>query len=372
MSIVGETSVSYKCPHCGAPLSFLPGHDKVTCEYCGTEYDAASIEEMFAREQDAARRAAEAKEADFKAAEAGSAWSTEECAAMTMQTCSSCGAELVSDGNTMATECAYCGSPNMMPAKFDGMMKPDFIIPYKKTKKDAQAALQEFYKGKYLLPDGFAGGNRMKDIQAMYVPFWLFDADVFSRANFRAENDVRHETETEIITETSVYQCERAGSMHFARIPVDGSERMDDAYMDSIEPFDYGELIPFSAAYLTGHLADKYDVDAEASIPRADARMRATAIDALQKTVKGYDRCSVDGEPSFLRERAEISYAMMPVWILTTRYEDKPYTFMMNGQTGKFVGSLPIDKRKSWIYPAIALTAFWPVFYFIVQYLMTS
>lgn len=151
MSIVGETSVSYKCPHCGAPLSFLPGHDKVTCEYCGTEYDAASIEEMFAREQDAARRAAEAKEADFKAAEAGSAWSPEECAAMTMQTCSSCGAELVSDGNTMATECAYCGSPNMMPAKFDGMMKPDFIIPYKKTKKDAQAALQEFYKGKYLL-----------------------------------------------------------------------------------------------------------------------------------------------------------------------------------------------------------------------------
>ena len=122
MSIVGETSVSYKCPHCGAPLSFLPGHDKVTCEYCGTEYDAASIEEMFAREQDAARRAAEAKEADFKAAEAGSAWSTEECAAMTMQTCSSCGAELVSDGNTMATECAYCGSPNMMPARIDGMM----------------------------------------------------------------------------------------------------------------------------------------------------------------------------------------------------------------------------------------------------------
>ena len=251
-------------------------------------------------------------------------------------------------------------------------MKPDFILPFKKTKKEAQEALQAFYKGKYLLPDGFAGANRTKDIQAMYVPFWLFDADVFARANFRAENDVRRETADEIITETSVYQCERAGSMHFVRIPVDGSERMDDAYMDSIEPFDYAELMPFSAAYFTGHLADKYDVDAEASIPRADARMRATAVDALQKTVKGYDRCSIEGDPSFLRESAAISYAMLPVWILTTRYEGKPYTFMMNGQTGKFVGSLPIDKRKSWLYPAIALAVFWPVLYFIVQYFMTT
>ena len=369
---MAESSVSYKCPKCGAPISFQPGRDTVSCEYCGTEFEIAAIEAMFARDQEAARRAAETKEAEFDTAAAGGEWSPEESSAMAMQTCSSCGAELVSDGNTMATECAYCGSPNMMPAKFEGMVKPDFILPFKKTKKEAQEALQSFYKGKYLLPDGFAGANRTKDIQAMYVPFWLFDADVFARANFRAENDVRRETADEIITETSVYQCERAGSMHFARIPVDGSERMDDAYMDSIEPFDYAELVPFSSAYLTGHLADKYDVDAEASIPRADDRMRSTAIDTLQKTVKGYDRCSLTGDPSFLRESAAISYAMMPVWILTTRYEGKPYTFMMNGQTGKFVGSLPIDKRKSWLYPAIALAVFWPVLYFIVQYFMTT
>ena len=146
----------------------------------------------------------------------------------------------------------------------------------------------------------------------MYVPFWLFDADVFARANFRAENDVRRETADEIITETSVYQCERAGSMHFVRIPVDGSERMDDAYMDSIEPFDYAELMPFSAAYLTGHLADKYDVDAEANIPRADARMRATAVDALQKTVKVTTFCSIEGDRPSCAKTPAISTRCCP------------------------------------------------------------
>ena len=45
---MADTSVSYKCPNCSAPLSFLPGHDKVTCEYCGTEFEVKTIEEMKA------------------------------------------------------------------------------------------------------------------------------------------------------------------------------------------------------------------------------------------------------------------------------------------------------------------------------------
>ena len=132
---MAESSVSYKCPKCGAPLSFQPGRDTVSCEYCGTEFEIAAIEAMFAREQEAARRAAETREAEFDTAAAGGEWSPEESGAMVMQTCSACGAELVSDGNTMATECAYCGSPNMMPAKFEGMVKPDFILPFKEDEE---------------------------------------------------------------------------------------------------------------------------------------------------------------------------------------------------------------------------------------------
>jgi hypothetical protein len=51
---------------------------------------------------------------------------------------------------------------------------------------------------------------------------------------------------------------------------VDGSKKMPDAHTDAIEPFDYSQLKPFSTAYLPGHLADKYDVDAHAGIQRAD------------------------------------------------------------------------------------------------------
>ena len=372
---MADTSVSYKCPNCGAPLSFLPGHDHVTCEYCSAQLDIAAVEALFQRAQERAVRAAEAQESRWQTEEAGGEWDAADAAMMRIQTCSSCGAELVSDGNTMATECAYCGSPNMMPRQFDGMLRPDFVIPFKKTKQDAIAALKEFYGDglrKYILPSAFTSENRIKEIQSMYVPFWLFDSKVRASATFRAENDRVTETADEIITETSHYTCERSGSMAFERIPVDGSERMDDQYMESIEPFDYSALVPFSAAYFTGHLADKYDVDAEQSVPRADKRVHESAVGVLEDTVTGYDRCALDGEASVIKEDGTVSYAMAPVWILTTKYHEKPYTFMMNGQTGKVVGSVPIDKAKVMLYSVISAVLSIPVFYYLAKYLLSD
>ena len=34
------------------------------------------------------------------------------------------------------------------------------------------------------------------------------------------------------------------------------------------------------------------------------------------------------------------------VWMLHTKWQGKDYLFAMNGQTGKLVGDLPVDKRK--------------------------
>ena len=372
---MADTSVSYKCPNCGAPLTFIPGHDHVTCEYCNTELDVATVESLFQKAQEKAALAAEAKEAKWKTDGAGGEWDSVEAEAMKIQTCSSCGAELVSDGNTMATECAYCGSPNMIPSQFGGMLRPDFVIPFKKTKQDAIAALKEFYSvglRKYILPSTFTAENRIKEIQSMYVPFWLFDSRIRASATFHAENARVTETSTEIITETSHYSCERSGTMNFERIPVDGSERMDDKYMESIEPFDYTELVPFSAAYFTGHVADKYDVDAEASVPRADKRVNESAVSVLESTVTGYSSCSIDGEASVIKEDGTVSYAMAPVWILTTKYSGKPYTFMMNGQTGKVVGSVPIDKTKVLLYSIIPALVSIPIFYFIAKFVLSD
>ena len=373
-----DTSVSYKCPKCGAPLTFLPGHNHVTCAFCDAKISIAEMDALYAQKEEQAAQAAEKaeeKEAQWNTKNAGSAWDGAETANMMIQTCSSCGAELVSDGNTMATECAYCGSPNMIPSQFGGMLRPDYVIPFQKTKQDAIAALKEFYSEglrKYILPTAFTSENRIKEIQSMYVPFWLFDAHISADANYLAERSSSRDTENETVTETSHYRCERSGEMTFHGIPVDASVRMDDSFMDSIEPFDYSELVPFSAAYFTGHIADKYDVDAEASVPRADKRVHESAVGVLEGTVTGYDRCSLDGEASVIKEDGTVSYAMAPVWILTTKYHEKPYTFMMNGQTGKVVGSVPIDRAKVLLYSIIPALVSIPVFYYLAKFVLSD
>ena len=366
---MANTSVSYKCPNCSAPLSFLPGHDKVTCEYCGAELEVSAVEDLFRSKQELAVKAQEAKEATWNTDAAGENWSEEEAAALKAFTCSSCGAEIVCDENTMATECVYCGNPTMIPKRFDGMLKPNYVIPFKKTKEDAVNALKKFYEGKKLLPDAFTANNRVESIQPMYVPFWLFDSEIEAHASFRAEKINVRETGSEVIKEIRVFNCERGGTMKFQRIPADGSKKMDDTYMESIEPFNYSDLVPFSAAYLTGYLADKYDVDADASAPRADKRVEQSALEVLQSTIKGYDTCSEESH-AVIKNNGEVIYAMVPVWILTTRYNDKPYTFMMNGQTGKVVGSLPYDSKKAFLYPAVCSLILMPIIYFIAKFFM--
>ena len=363
---MADTSVSYKCPNCGAPLTFQPGKKTVTCEYCGTEFEIAAIEEMFRAKEQLAARAQEAREAKWDTENAGDEWTDEEAAALKAFTCSSCGAEIVCDENTMATECVYCGNPTMIPKRFDGALKPDLIIPFKKTKEDAVNALKEFYKGRWLLPSNFTANNRVEAIQPMYVPFWLFDSKVDAQAEFRAAKIRIYDTPDAVVTEKSVYSCQRAGKMQFMKIPADGSKKMNDEFMDSIEPFDYNELVDFSTAYLTGYLADKYDVSADDCTERVNIRMENSAVAVLQNTVEGYDECTVE-DKAVVKDIGKVLYAMVPVWILTTRYNDKPYTFMMNGQTGKVVGSLPYDSGKAFKYPALAALVSMPIFYFIAS-----
>ena len=204
----------------------------------------------------------------------------------------------------------------------------------------------------------------------MYVPFWLFDANIDAQGMYKASRSTVVTTEDEVITTTAYYNCERAGTMKFERIPVDGSEKMDDTFMESIEPFDYSEMVPFSSAYFTGYLADKYDVDAEAAVGRADERVNTSAKMCLAGTVEGFDGVEPVDDCTVVKNESGVHYAMVPVWILTTRYNNEPYTFMMNGQTGKVVGSLPIDygKLRNYSLMAFAICAViaFAILYFVL------
>ena len=335
----------YKCPCCGGFIEFDSSVQKMKCPFCDSEFE---METLAAYDKDLKNE----KEDDMNWDKTPSSeWGEGEADGLSVYVCNSCGGEIVCDDTTAASFCPYCNNPVVMRGKLSGALRPDLVIPFKKDKDSAIAALKKHYKGKRLLPKVFKDENHIKEIKGVYVPFWLFDTEVnanirYKATRVRAWSDARYN-----YTETSFFAVNRGGSVAFDNVPVDGSSKMDDALMESIEPFDLEEAVDFQTAYLSGYLADKYDIDAKKSIVRANERIKKSTEDAFRDTVRGYASVTPEStQVSFANGKAK--YALFPVWILNTKWKDKTYTFAMNGQTGKIVGDLPADKslsRKMWL-----------------------
>ena len=179
----------------------------------------------------------------------------------------------------------------------------------------------------------------------MYVPFWIFDGGVDATARYRATR-IHHWADSKYsYTRTDHFLLQRGGNLQCRGVPVDGSRNMDNTWMEAIEPYDYSQAVPFDMAYLSGFLADKYDVSSQECQPIANARIRATAEARLADTTPGFATI-VPEHKSVQVHGGQVQYMLLPVWVLHSAYQGKRYTFMMNGQTGKLVGELPISKSR--------------------------
>lgn len=340
--------LSYKCPCCSAGLGFSSDRQKMHCDSCGNDFDI----EILRQFDEAVNASKEGETLEWEQYHAGSGrgdWEQDEAERMSMYSCPSCGAQIVADENTAATHCVYCGNPTLLASRLSGMFKPDYVIPFKVGKQAAEAALKKFCKRKPLLPKFFLEDSHIEDISGVYVPFWLFDCDTHAGISYNATRVTSWRQGNYQYTKTSHYLIDREGDICFDGVPVDGSSKMDDAYMEAIEPFDYREAVDFQTAYLSGYLADKYDVDAEQSKPRANNRITASTEAKFRQTVVGYSSVTPRSKNISIKS-GRIRYTLLPVWMLNTRYKDKVYTFAMNGQTGRFVGELPVSRGRYWAW----------------------
>jgi DNA-directed RNA polymerase subunit RPC12/RpoP len=323
--------LEYKCPACGGTLAFDADTRKMKCPYCDSEFDvdkAKAIQPVSI--------ALEEKP-------------TGELRDVTSFSCPSCGGEIIGDANFAATHCPFCGNTAIISSRLAGVLRPDLVIPFAINKEAAKEALKDFYKGKILMPDMFMSENRIEDITGLYVPFWLFDCEAGGSVEYSATRVSMWQDRRFRYIKTDHYRIFRDGNVSFSRVPVDGSKKMADDYMEAIEPFDYSGMTDFDTPYLAGYGADKYDVSADESVPRVHERLKNTLLDLFAQTVSGYATVAPARENlRFSHHRAK--YALLPVWVLNTVYRGETWMFAMNGQTGKFVGKLPMSWGKFWAW----------------------
>lgn len=377
---MAETT-NYQCPNCNGRLHYNGAIGKLQCEFCESTFTNEEVEALYGQKQAAADAKAagdrEVKVAEETGAAAGKAstaaastteatrvkakhvstgdpiqdylaaakWDDSDIDNIRGYNCPSCGAQLMVDQVTAVTSCPYCGNNTVVPGQLSDVLKPDLVIPFKLDKNAAVAALKSYYHGKPLLPDSFTANNHIQEVQGVYVPFWLYSGVGTSDAVLNGRNVRTWSDKHNMYTETDHFRLYRTGSMNFERVPVDGSTKMPDAHMDAIEPYDYSELVPFSMSYMPGYLAERYDLDVRQCDQRARSRVENTCVEEVLATAGGYmevDVARADAEVQW----TNVAYALLPVWMLHTRWNGTDYLFAMNGQTGKLIGDLPVDQGK--------------------------
>lgn len=320
-----------KCPNCNAALEYNATLDKMQCRYCGGVYEVGMYE---AGEPDMAAKP-EVSEGHKEREEQEAIPHDAETMSCKIYSCTACGAELMVNDVEVSTFCAYCGQPTIVFSRVSGELRPKYIVPFRISKEEAMGKIRDRVENSRFVPDEIKNYS-VENVRGIYIPYCLYHADYYDDQMWKNEPAEKG------IYSTKIYK--REAKYTFKNFPVAMSLRLDSILTDRLEPFDLKGKKPFTPEYLSGFYADKYDMTGEQINESADKKMKTLFDRAVKETLDDAGADLKYSNPQ--KEVHSADYALLPAWFLTFRYENKPYTFVVNGQTGKIVGALPLQKSK--------------------------
>ena len=373
-----------KCPNCGGTVRFVPEKGKIICEFCDSEFDIKP-EAANPSASSGASGTSTSSVSNTEYIGAGENYISgfdfrqfydgvpkDDANSLPIYYCKSCGAEVIAAAEEASLTCPYCTNKIVLSDKVSGSMRPNGIIPFKIAKADLKKHLDEFYKDKKLLPKNFFSESKMETVTGIYVPFWIFSGGIGGRFNYNCTKVKSYISGDYRVTETDYYEVIRDGGVTFSDIPLDASEKISDDLMDSILPYDFSEVKDFNYQYLAGFAADRFDVPGKSLQTRAQKRMEDTTKNLASTKVKSqYTSAKLLG-CNLSATNVNVRYILLPVYTFSIKVGKRTYSFAVNGQTGKVVGELPIDKKVSALYtlkkasiPAAVVALYYILSYFI-------
>lgn len=326
-------SLAYKCPNCSADLKFDAATQSFSCEFCSSSFTKAEMDEI-AKQQEAlasAERPEEEVKTDEEFAEHTSVYS-----------CDSCGATIMADDNTAATFCYYCHNPVILRGRVSGEYRPSYVLPFQIDRDQAVGHFKEWCRKHKFLPGDFLSASQQEKITGLYVPFWVTDCNLNAEMDALGKKVRSWTSGSYHYTETREFALTRKAKVVLRGLPADGASHIDDDLMEAVEPFDYQQVVPFAMQYLSGFLAERYDMNMAAMFPRIQKRAVQASDTLLRSSMKGYTSVSVTRSDIKVMS-TNWDYMLLPVWFMTYKYRGKVYEFALNGQTAKFVGEPPVS-----------------------------
>ncbi len=327
-------TVTLKCPGCGGELIWNAEEALFYCSWCGSDYTESETSE-FADPFGEERRGNAGTDGDGR-------YSGD----TDYYVCSSCGAEIICGPNTAASFCCYCHNPVALKGRLEGDYRPDMIIPFQVSRRQAEAIFRAQCIKRYFLPGDFLSDSTLDKMTGLYVPFWLCDCDTDAYIIADATEVVQKISKKKSVHIVRTFKVDRAAKFKYMGIPADSSARISDELMDAIEPYDYRFFREFEKMFLSGYFCEKYDVDKKQVFPRVKKRVEEGAIEMLLSEFRQFDTVKIKSRKARIYN-SRWRYVLLPVWFMTYTHHGRKYSFAMNGQTGKFAGEFPISFFKT-------------------------
>lgn len=315
----------YKCPSCGAPMHYDINNESVTCRFCLNKYDQEYFQSHFEDEIDE-------KLSDFDWVDRTKyVWEPYETDKLEKFVCSSCGGKIITKSFYASAKCPYCKHYVIISSDLDGDIRPDKVIPFKVTKKEFWDKYTSYISGVKKAPKEFYNKSVQKNIVGYYVPVWRYSC---------------------------TYKPEESYVLNLKDYPILANDAdVKEKVFYSLMPFEFSDAEDFTESCLAGFCASRYIIGAENAMKMVDYVLKKMYNDETNPQPKKEEKPLDTGNriDKLLKNRLnkyvqnrELSYYLVPVWLLKIIYKNEELYYAMNGQTGQmYADRIPKRIKKS-------------------------
>jgi len=330
----------FPCGGCGARLEFTPGTTVLTCPYCG-----------FQQQTEAPQRAVREHSYDQLVALPRKPVAT---LAAHVYVCHRCGAQTQS--NAISESCQFCAAPMVVDTAALEQIIPEAVLPFEVDRNGVRTSLKSWVNSRWFAPSGLKKVSEAESVKGTYLPHWTYDSRTRSdyvgqRGEYYWETetytvtvDGKSETRTRQVRKTRWYPASGRVQRDFDDVLVPGTHQVSPANLDALAPWPLERAAPYQQDFLAGYQTLRYDVEPEAGLTDAKARMAKVIEKDCEADIGGDEQRVLSVQTQY----ADIMFKLMllPVWIACYIYAGKTYQIMVNGRTGKVVGERPYSKIK--------------------------
>jgi DNA-directed RNA polymerase subunit RPC12/RpoP len=345
---VAEGVRQFPCSRCGAKVEFAPGTDELQCPYCGHRTAIRAT-------------GAPIREHDFRSAISDQRGDAELEDVDSVQ-CGSCAALVEPPPAAEAFPCPYCGSSIVATARSQRLIKPQALLPFSIARDRATELFRKWIRRLWFAPNALKKLARLEGrLQGLYTPYWTFDAStVTSYTGQRGDNYTVTRTRTVVRNGRPVTERYEAVEIRWRRVSGVVSRNFDDVLVvgstslprdlaEELEPWDVGNLVPYADGYLSGFIAERYQVGLEQGWVRAGERMEEVIRTDVKRDIGG-DHQRINSLDT-VHDQVTYKHVLLPMWICSYRYKSRVYRFLVNARTGEVQGQRP------WSWAKITLAA---------------